>query len=435
MARHRVGAKGARAFAGAYRGVDPVAVDELAHDVGQLGREAVVRVDDQRRGLRPAHLSVGVGHAGRTVVVGQPLDAEHLRLQPVPALGQVVAGDDRIDQRVHRLVGGLVGQVAARQPARVRAQAVLHRLVEQQGVVDVGPGAKAGLQGGRDRPGRICAHPAVGVLQQRQPLLERRRAIPAGGRLGHGHLDRRGLLVEEPHPGGCAGHRRLGQHLLLGLAQQVVPVAAQGAQVVGAEVEGRVGEQRLSALVGHRRPLQVEEHQLGRQFGGGLGQLGHRCAALGVEGVLGQAQADVGAGPAQQVVQLADRAHERRHPCGIQRIDRAAGFGDLVGQGRCPIHQLIGRRPVEQAIELPGNVRCGEVGGLGIGGGRIAGGSSVGGVGRSALRWWCHPRPRYRRRRPAGGPRPRRLRRHGQRPGGRPCGRTPDGAPGGARRR
>ena len=55
--------------------------------------------------------------------------------------------------------------------------------------------------------------------------------------------------------------RLLGEHLLLGLGEQVRAVAARGAQVVAGEVEPVGGEQLLGALVVERRPLELEEQQ------------------------------------------------------------------------------------------------------------------------------------------------------------------------------
>ena len=56
-----------------------------------------------------------------------------------------------------------------------------------------------------------------------------------------------------------AGDRLLGQHLLLGLGEQVGAVAPRGAQVVAAKSSPSVGEQLLDARVVERRPLELEE--------------------------------------------------------------------------------------------------------------------------------------------------------------------------------
>ena len=70
-----------------------------------------------------------------------------------PSAGSSAAGcrsaDDRVDERLNRLVGDLVRQVARGEPVRVAAQPVVDGLVEQEGVEDVGTGAQA-----RPRPSR-----------------------------------------------------------------------------------------------------------------------------------------------------------------------------------------------------------------------------------------------------------------------------------------
>ena len=94
------------------------------------------------------------------------------------------------------------------------------------------------------RPGRSAAVTASaasrrrsrsGSWRQRQALLERGGLVAAGQR----HLERGGLLGEQALEGRAAGHVRLGEHALLGLGELVGPVAAQVAQVVGAEPELR----------------------------------------------------------------------------------------------------------------------------------------------------------------------------------------------------
>ena len=79
---------------------------------------------------------------------------------------------------------------------------------------------------------------------------------------------RRHLLLEQPLPRAPAGDRLLGEDDLLGLGQQVRPVAPRRAQVMPGEREPLVGEQRLDPLVGELGPLELEEQQLGADRGG-----------------------------------------------------------------------------------------------------------------------------------------------------------------------
>ncbi len=245
-ARHRVAAEGATALVRAHRGVDPVLVEEAGHDAAGLLGEGAVGVEHQL-----ARLGVGEGevlgeHGRRAVVVGEPVDPQQLGLQRVPALRDVVAAADRLDQRHHRLVGGLVGQVAGGQPVRVGAQPVLDRLVVGERVVDEGAGAQARARG--------CADTASAAARRfsRSGDCRRLRAT-SSGTSSPSRLTRIAVhsSLNRPAPGALARDRLLGQQLLLALAQQVRPVAAKAAQVVAAEVElaARSGARRRA----HRR--------------------------------------------------------------------------------------------------------------------------------------------------------------------------------------
>ena len=118
-ARHAVGAERAAALAGAHRPVDPVLVEEAVDQRAELVAEGRVGVEHDLLGLRPGDLLVVLRHRRHAVVVRELVDAQQLRLQAIPAARQLVASAHRLDQRLHGLVGGLVGQVARRQPVRV----------------------------------------------------------------------------------------------------------------------------------------------------------------------------------------------------------------------------------------------------------------------------------------------------------------------------
>ena len=103
-ARHRVRAEGAAPLVGPDRGIDPVAVEEPARDLARLGGERAVRLDDQlaRRGVGERDVLGKDG--GGPIVVGELVDADQLRLEPVPPLRYVIAGAYRLDQRRDGLV-------------------------------------------------------------------------------------------------------------------------------------------------------------------------------------------------------------------------------------------------------------------------------------------------------------------------------------------
>ena len=100
------------------------------------------------------------------------VEPEQLRLERVPPLRDVVARLHRVDERLHRLVARLVGQVAARDPGRVAAQPVVDRLVDEQRVEHERARAQPGLEPDGDRFGGGAAHLAVGRHQLRQALLQ-----------------------------------------------------------------------------------------------------------------------------------------------------------------------------------------------------------------------------------------------------------------------
>ena len=115
-------------------------------------------------------------------------------------------------------------------------------------------------------------------------------------------LDRRGQLLEQARPGARAGERLLGEDLLLGLAEQVLAVAAHVAQVVAAEVQPLAREQLLGALVCERGPLQLEEQQRGLDRGLLLLHALQQRPVGRVGGVGGEAQRGVVAGAARQLL-------------------------------------------------------------------------------------------------------------------------------------
>ena len=339
-------------------------VEEAVGRVGQVRRERAVAVENECLGVVPADLGVVGGQAGHPVVVRQPVEPEDLRLERVPALGQVVAAPDGAHERLHRLVAHLVGQVPARDPGGVVPEAVVHRLVVEQGVEQEGPGREPRLQGGGDGLRRRAPHLAVGGGQPGQALLQR------GGPAVEVDLQRRRQLAEQPAPGRAPGHRLLGEHPLLGLAQEVGPVAALGLEVVAVGGEPLVGQQRRHPVVVQGRPLQVEPQQAGGHGGGPLlhpllegpvGLVGH---------VGGEAQAGVRAGPAEGVVEEGGHRHVVGQGAGVEARHLAPSLGQAVGQGvgfveqdvdRCRLAQLLGPQQVGQVPGDAGRLQTGVV--------------------------------------------------------------------------
>ena len=210
-AGHRRRAEGARALVGAHGPVDPVVVEEARDDLAGFLGELAVRVDDDAARLVPRRLDVVRRDRGEAVVVREPVEPEQPSLEAVVALRHVVAARRRFDERLDGLVGGLVREVARRDPGRVAAQPVVDRLVEEDRVEDEGARAETRHERLGDRLRRGAARVAVGVVQPRHGRLE--RDLVAVER----DAERAELLLVEPRPGRDARHALLGDDPLLRL--------------------------------------------------------------------------------------------------------------------------------------------------------------------------------------------------------------------------
>ena len=144
------------------------------------------------------------------------------------------------------------------------------------------------------------------------------------------------------------------------------PVAAQGAQVVGAELELRGLEQLVGALLGREVPLELEEEQVGLDRGAELAGALHQRTALRVGRVEREAQHRVGAGAAGQVVDRGQLVHRRGEPVGVELGHRAAV---ALGEGRGALARLaehllhaLGTAAADERLEVPGRALQGVVG-------------------------------------------------------------------------
>ncbi len=180
-AGHRVGAECATTLVRPRRRVDPVLGKEAARQIACIRRERRIRVEHQVTGLRKREVHLLREDRRRAVVVREAVHIQQDGLQPVPPLRDVVAPPHRLDQRHHRLIGRLVGEVPASQPMGVGAEPVLDGFVEHERVVDEPAGAKPGLK--RSRYG-LRSIPADLSVRREQPT--------------EGHIEGELLLVE-PH--------------------------------------------------------------------------------------------------------------------------------------------------------------------------------------------------------------------------------------------
>ncbi len=292
---------------------------------------------------------------GRAVVVGDAVEPEQLGLQRVPAPRDVVGALDGLDEGLHGLVAGLVGEVARRQPGREPAQPIVDGLVVQQRVEQIGAGAQARLERPGDRFGRRAADIAIGGLEPAERHVESDRRLGVRQR----HLDGARQLAEQAHPGVTTADRLLGQQLLLRLGEKMGPVGAGVAQVVATLVEAVGGQQAIRRGVVEARPLEVEEEQGGLDDRGALLEALHERSVLGRPGVGAEPQRGVVAGAPREVADGAEFGHRRGEAGTVEGRDLAGVLGGKGGRPfGCLVEQAIhaGRTvPVDEILEVPGD--------------------------------------------------------------------------------
>ena len=314
----RGGAEGAGALVLAHGCVDPAVGEEPLDGGARFPGEVGIGADDELPRVGPRRLARVVGDRREAVVVHELLQPEELRLQPVVALRHVVPRHGGVDQRLHRLVGGLVAEVAGRDPGRIPAQAVVDRLVREDRVERERPRAQTGLERGGDGLGGAAAQVPVRVVELRHRRLE--RELVAVER----HPKRSDQLLVQARPRGDARDALLGDDALLGLREQVGPVLADRPQPVGPPLELGGGEQRLGVVVVELGQLEGEEQELGAERRLLLGQLRDEGAARRIRHIGGEVEVRVVGGAVEDLVYplaLGDRVAER---CGVQLGDLAA---------------------------------------------------------------------------------------------------------------
>ena len=355
-ARRRVRAERAAALVRADGRVDPALVEEPLGQLAEDRRELVEGAQDELGRVGPVDVDLLVGDRRHAVVVGEPVEAEQVGLQAVPAPRQVVVVAHRRQQRLDRLVAGLVGEVAAGQPVRVGAQAIVDGLVEQQGVEDIRARAQAGLERGGDRLGGGAPDLAVGRHQTAEREVQRRALVE----VGQLDADRARQLGEQARPGVAAGQALFGHQPLFGLGEQVRAIAAHRAQVVARRVQAVGGQQLVGALVVEGCPFELEEQELGLDGGPALLHAREQRAVGGVGGVDGEAQHRVRAGPAEQVDDRLELAHGGGEAGPVELADTSSmRFGEACGARVSVVEQTIGTVgpvAVDERIEVPRDV-------------------------------------------------------------------------------
>ncbi len=236
-----------------------------------------------------------VGERRHAVVEREPVEPEEARLERVVALDDVVAVHDRVDERLHGLVGGVVRQVARRDPGLVAAETVVDRLVDGDRVEDERARSQTGLEGDRHGLGGAPALVAIRGVELRHRLLEADLVAVEVD------LDRAEQLVVQAIPGAEAGDRLLREDLLLRLGEDVRPELPNRPEPVAPALELVAREERLGLVVLERRELEPEEEELRVDRRALLRQARDERAALRVGHVRREPE-----------VRVVDRARERR---------------------------------------------------------------------------------------------------------------------------
>ena len=192
----------------------------------------------------------------------------------------------------------------------------------------------------------------------------RQRGFEGDGLTVEINRDARHLLFEQALPRAPTGHRLLGEHDLFRLAQQMRPVPTRGTQEVTSKVETFVGEDSLGDIVGDFGPLELEEHELRADLRRPILDPLHARAARGIGGVGREIEADVAAGPADQIVNLGEAVHELGELPGVELRDVSVLRRELVGPGVSLVEQ--GGETVvaglgQERFEVPNDVGRGEV--------------------------------------------------------------------------
>ena len=293
--RHVRCTEGAGPLAVARRGVDPALAEEALDDVARLGREVRERAQHELGSVGPAHMGGVVRERRHAVVEREPVEPEEARLERVVALDDVVAMDDRVDERLHGLVGGVVREVARRDPRLVAAEAVVDRLVDGDRVEDVRARPETRVE--RDRHGLGGATPLVAIrgVELRHRFLEA-DLVPV-----EVDLDRTQELVVQTVPRAEPGDRLLREDLLLRLGEDVRPELPNGPQPVAPALELVTRDERVGLVVLERSELEPEEEELGVDRRALLGEARDERTALRVGHIRREPE-----------VRVVDRTRERR---------------------------------------------------------------------------------------------------------------------------
>ena len=133
-------AERAGALVGPHGAVDPVVVEEARDDLARpRPRTPLYASTTIRRASSHGVLTLSVDTGAKRSKCSSRSSPSSRAFEPVVALRDVVAARRRLDERLDRLVGRLVREVARGDPRRIAAQPVVDRLVLQDRVEDERP--------------------------------------------------------------------------------------------------------------------------------------------------------------------------------------------------------------------------------------------------------------------------------------------------------
>ena len=351
-ARHRPVAERTAALARGQGRVDPVLLKKPAGDLCHLRMKFAVGVQHEGPGLRPLVGRVCRPHRGVPVVIVQLVDPQKLLFEAVEPRHEVVPVRHGLNERVHRLVVHLIGEVALLEPVVVVPKPISRGLVGEERVEDEREGSTMILEAVREG---VCGLPPQGPIG----LVELRQDLLLGERFAVQLIPGRAQgLVEEAGPGTFAGDVLLGQDFLLGLTQYVLFPLILGLQVMAVVGQRLVGQELLHPVFVEGHPFRLHKNETLLNAVDGLP---HRLAegpSVRVVGVGRPMQVRVSLRPSEAVLNRGQTLQRLRQRLGTQGANSTPVLIREGGRVGIDLLQgvLQGLRILVQIIEGPPHI-------------------------------------------------------------------------------
>ena len=293
----------------------------------------------------------GPGLTKRRVLIGEvePVEAEELRLESEPPLGDRIGRLDAFEHPVDGGRGQLVSQVCCGHGARVLTDTVDHEAIADEGVVAMRERVGLRHEPLEERGHRSQPEASVGVSHEGQQAVDGEGLFAVAGI--ERDLERRGDASEERLPRGDRGGVPLREHPLLGLGEQMRGESSLRDEVVPISCNlRRVGE-RERDVFGKRGPLEFSEPKEVAGLDHRLIDLCCEVAVLLRLHVDGLAQVCVGGHPRQVVVdrgKLGEHCAKTRavEPVDLPAVSAGEGSASIQGTGQfSPARVGVGDEP------------------------------------------------------------------------------------------